>query len=418
MSSATRARVLHLVMPSACDDDGLLACAAVLAGERRFEHDVLVIGNASDERRAASLGPAIVDRVLATSMPSFASRGHLGDGWAAARRAAAWLGDREASRQRVSIVQAWCSQSLKLAMKLRSSARLDAPVVLALTSAAQARAAAQDDSARAIGCGASGLPARGATVVARSEAIARTLLTNLAPAEAAELGQRVRVLPFASTAHRRRTIAERQRARAVMGLSPQQPVILWWSSSLTSEHACLFAFTLGLAFTTGHTSIGVVRRGVPDLSRASRFVRDHGSRWGLIATDASFAEAVSIADACVLDVCGGGGDGVDAPVSARAAAPMLLEMARQQQVPVLGVTDALEVATGRCVDGVWMCPRSPAAIARELIDLCDARGGGRPSGWDVPKGPSDARGSTIGDGWDEVLGRTATPGCAVSSVEA
>lgn len=314
-------RVLHLID---LRDDALEARAACRAavGIRSAAHRVIGVGSNADAARVRD-----ADVPIDAVAPAIGPLIELGS-----RRMKRLISDRDgtdASRPWADVVQCWSPELLGMA-RLASGQRTP-PRVCGLLRPPVRTPAGLDRLRLEFGF-------RFASTFAFDRHVRSTWAEIVSARRGGrELEQDIRLLspPRPSPFDPRR----RSAARAALGLHAQDIAIGLLADPPGAGHAAAFAFLLGLVFTTGARLVGIVRQGDERLRRASRFIRLHGRRWGLVVARSGGSPGDPF-DACDLAVwlttdsrSGGGGDWSD-PTNAPSG-PLLMLDALARGIPVV-----------------------------------------------------------------------------------
>ncbi len=273
--------VVHILIPSACGDEGLVCCAAALARMDGCAHMVIIVGNSDAEQRAWAMGIESVDRV-----PMCASM-HL-----TVRRVRSVLDARLAGRPAEStLLQAWSASGLMLAARVRQ----DIPRVGVICrspdlAGADIRHALDGATLCAMDC-------RVRSELGVASAGDRSLVAAMA---------RVRLIepPVAGTAEGDapwRVHLDRERVRARLGLGPADVVVGLLADPPEMGDARRVCFAIGLDHVLGANAVALVRRGSRQTRRAARFNRLNARRWDMLIADISLTQLIAASDVCVID---------------------------------------------------------------------------------------------------------------------
>lgn len=281
-------RIVHLLDPAYCGDEGVLACAATL-GIPRTSQSVWIIGDSAAEQRAWALGIPSTDRVN----PRRDWRGRL-DPLACAkgvrRLAAARFGEAGAP----DIVCCWSVQGLALARAAIGRRRpwrvgvMTRPPIGDVDSGPLGRIAAYGlHDATVVALGRRIADAYGhAASVRRGGILLRDNIREIEPP----------VFPHGGIAD-----FDRAQTRARLGLEHNDVVLGMLADPPETGDAMRLIFNVGLLYTMGQQLVGLAPRGVRNHRRAARFVRAHGRRWGLCIADAPITEIIVASDVCLID---------------------------------------------------------------------------------------------------------------------
>lgn len=342
--------VLHLLNLRQDGDEPVLACRAALnVGD--VEHRVIGLGSAADGDRAERLGVLIDDLVTPPGPAAEFGARRL-------RRLLAERDGRGAIRPWADLVQCWSMGTLGLARLIYGS-----------RTPPRAGALMRPPSPRA-GASSLGLArARYALHYATLFAFDRAVRAAWAgPASARRGGdlleQNIRILQSPHRSGDRLTEESRERDRARLGFEREDVVVALLADPPPAADCQRFAFILGLMHTTGRRVAGLVPGGAGHLTRARRFVRLHGSAWGLRSCPIPMLDALNACDFAVWDAVGAGG-GQDGSCGV----PML-RSAMAAGLPIAaGRHPTSEAALGSACPGQLARDGSRNAIADSLARL-------------------------------------------------
>ena len=313
-------RVLHILDPASCGDEGVLACAWAMlgserAGEPGFEHDVWIVGDGAAERRAWSLGIASTDRI--SPRAGTCSRGTTG----LLRR----LREDRYPRAMPSIVQCWSLSALELARRVFGGGP-GAPARVAVL----ARFPTPDEfpAAKKILAGASHSDlATGREVLAAIHPRVRASIGAMM-GDAAEPDRwlhAVRLIdpPVPSLSQR----PDASAIRAALEIDATEKVVGLLADPPSAADAHRFAFASGVVFAAGRPITVLIRRGATHERRGAAFIRAHSRRWGMVLADLSLPELVAASDVLF----------VDSPPNAShpSAGPTAIALAHAMVVPIV-----------------------------------------------------------------------------------
>lgn len=280
-------RVLHLIDPALCGDEGVLACAAAMgiAGEDRpAEHAAWIVGNDADERRAWALGVDSTDRV--------------GGGWeAGAVRGLRRLREARYGDGGPDIVQCWSARGLMLARRVFGTGD-GSPVRVAVIGREQVGDRADDSWG-----GSDAALATGREVIVTLDLATRAAIApRIARAvDAARWHHAIRVIEppvFASEFAGR---GNREEVRATLGIEGGEVVVGVLADPPAALDAHRMAFAAGVVYAAGHRAVWIIRRGARDERRAVDYQRKFERRFGLVLADMTLPQLVAASDVCVAD---------------------------------------------------------------------------------------------------------------------
>lgn len=272
-------RILHLLDPAHCGDEGLL-CAADLIERPGAEHECWLLGSERDERRAWSLGIPTTTRVHPR-----ARHGAL----SGLRRL--WHDRRDHGGP--DVVQCYSPSALGLARSVFDVARV-AVLARPPLDARSLRRASDDDPGREV-------------IAAFDEPTRRSIGAGSRLVDPPAFG------PGGPVAVDRRSL------RASLGLAPTDIALAWLADPPGAIDAMHVAYCGGVLMAAGHRTVSLLRRGARQERRGAAYLRAHGRRWGMLLADCSLPELIGAADACVVDVSPGATCG---PVAASLALSM------------------------------------------------------------------------------------------------
>lgn len=283
-------RVLHLLDPAHCADEGLLACAAAMRSIPAAQHHAWIVGSEADEQRCWALGILTTDRVPARrSIVPGCDPDIIG------------LGRLRAARERAGspapdLVQCWSLDGLHLAR-----------AIFGLGPGAPARCAVVARPPRAPQ---RSLPPDSDLATGREVLIAYDHPTRhaLAPLLSRDGGSHAdRWLPAI------RSIAapafepggpitiDRAALRDSLGLKPGEIAIALLADPPSRADAHRISFALGVLRAVGHRTVLLLRRGATLERRAAAYVAAHSRRWGLTIADLSLPQLAIAADLAIID---------------------------------------------------------------------------------------------------------------------
>lgn len=176
--------------------------------------------------------------------------------------------------------------------------------------------------------------------------------------------------------------ADRAAARAELELEDDDVAVMLLADPPSAADGARFTFLLGLLFTTGVRVVGLMRAGATHQRRASRFVRMHGRRWGLISSHHSTDFLLAAADAAVWDV----GDAHRGGVASAGAVTIGRAIARG--VPVAAARHPLSLeALGVAGNGLVARDATLSALAERLLPWCRDAALRRDLGSRLARGP-------------------------------
>ena len=299
-------RVVHVLAPRTAGDEGVAACAAVLA-QSPTPQGVVIVGDARDEARAWAMGVRSVFRLTPLLGRPANSRGAL-------RRILAGM---FAADQRSPVVQCWCPATLEAAGVATNLRERRVGVLLRVPGR---ECVGPDGRLRAF--------VGDATLACFDSTVAERVARIAAPSDRFFM-DRIRLLdpPAMSMTG---LGGHRTRIRRELGLCEEDHVVLFLTDPAARGDALRFTFILGLAYAAGHTTVGLMPRGTLHHRRSARFVRLNNRRWGLVESDRPLSHLIAAADVAVSDA--GAPDG---PV-VRSCGSIALEMAAAFGLPTVG----------------------------------------------------------------------------------
>lgn len=274
-------RILHLLDPAHCGDEGLLCAAGLMRGSGAYptHHEAWLLGGEHDERRAWSLGIPTTDRIH--------PRAHA-DALPGLRRL--WAARRAASAP--DIVQCYSLHALRLARAVFGVAR----VALITRPPLDARTFTPASDLEL---------ASGREVIAAFDEATRRSLAPLVGVgghqDAARWLPTIRLLEPPAFGHGGPVAVDRAAIRESLGLDPADVAIAWLADPPAAIDAAHVAYSGAVLHATGHRAVSLVRRGARDERRAAAYLRTHARRWGMLLVDCSLPELLGAADVCVVE---------------------------------------------------------------------------------------------------------------------
>ena len=302
-------RILHLLDPASCADEGLLACAAALAIDA--DHECWLIASGPDERRAWELGIHSTDRVtprprpMLIRDPTVAALKHLH----AARPANA-----------PDLIQCWSPGALHLARRVFGACPgAPARCAVALRPPTRRQLSTPADSDLATGR---------EVAVAFDEptrAALAPLLSRAGPADAARWRPTIRLLHPPAFAPGGPIALDRAALRASLNIAPSDTVVCLLADPPALGDAARMTFAAGVVLAAGHRTVSLIRRDTINDRRAARYTRAHSRRWGLILADLSLPELLGASDIALID----------APSGVPTCGPVAASLALSMAVPIV-----------------------------------------------------------------------------------
>ncbi len=283
-------RILHLLDPSHCADEGLLACAAAHRSITSARHHTWIIGTQADEDRCWSHGLLTTDRVLPRrSLPLTRDPVVL-----AIRRL---RGARErAGALTPDLIQCWSLDAMHIARAAfgtgpGSPARC---AVIARPPIAPQRSHASDSDL-----------ATGREVLLAYDHATRTALAPLLSRHGNDAADRwlptIRLISPPAFERGGPITMDRVALRASLALKPADIVISLLADPPSLADAHRLCFAIGVLRAVGHRTVLLLRRGARHDRRAVAYLTAHSRRWGMVIANLSLAQLAIAADLAVID---------------------------------------------------------------------------------------------------------------------
>jgi hypothetical protein len=306
-------RILHLVDPATCGDEGILACAAAIAPGPApaypTTHDVWIIGDEHAERRAWSLGISSTSRIHPRGATS-GRREFLGG----LRRL--WSARRESFVPH--IVQCYSLDTFRAARACFGGPASPARIaVLPRSPIGPARHQPASDLDLA----------SGREVIATFDDADRHRLAPLIghPDDAARWLPTIRLLDPPAFQPGGPIELDRTTIRESLGLDPADVALAWLADPPAAIDAMHAAYSSGVLHAAGHGTVSLVRHGSRQERRSAAYIRTHSRRWGMLLVDLSLPELLAAADVCVIEA--------DAQ-AASTCGPIAASLALSMNVPI------------------------------------------------------------------------------------
>ena len=283
-------RILHLLDPAHCADEGLLACAASQRTITSAQHHTWIIGTQANEDRCWSYGILTTDRVSPRrSLPLTRDCVVLSLRRLRAARERAGAGAPD-------LIQCWSLDALHIARAVfgtgpGSPARC---AVIARPPLAAQRSHASDSDL-----------ATGREVLLAYDHPTRHALAQLLSRDGPSAANRwlptIRLIAPPAFEHGGPIALDRAALRLTLGLKPADTAIALLADPPSLGDAHRMCFALGVLRAVGHRTVLLLRRGARHDRRAAAYLGAHSRRWGLVIADLSLPQIATVADLAVID---------------------------------------------------------------------------------------------------------------------
>lgn len=319
-------RVLHLLDPAVCGDEGPLACAtavhATREGARDFSHHVWLIGRDSDERRCWSLGLLTTDRVhprpCAFVGPDPTVRALRRLRAARAGRSPEWPPD---------LIQCWSLSGLRIARSVFGAGTGSPARCAVLLRPPERVPSSATDSGLATGREVI------ATIDESTRRAAATVLGGSRLHNADRWLPAIRLLAPPAFPPGGPASVDRAALRQMLGLHDSDVAIALLADPPDRADAQRLAFALGVVSAVGRRATLLVRSGSSSERRAAAYLLAHQRRWGMVAADLSLPELLGACDMAVIDASQNSG-----PNATPTCGPTAVSLAVSMGVPVVSPT--------------------------------------------------------------------------------
>lgn len=308
-------RVLHLLDPADCADEGLLACAEAMCTIPGAQHHAWIVGSEADEQRCWSLGILTTDRVPPRrSLVPGRDPDIIG-----LRRLR--VAREQAGSPTPDLVQCWSLEALHLARAVFGSGP-GAPArcaVVARPPRTPQRSLPSDSDL-----------ATGREVLIAYDNPTRRALAPLLARDGASQADRwlptIRLIDPPAFEPGGPVTLDRTALRHSLGLKPEEIVIALLADPPSRADAHRISFALGVLRAVGHRTVLLLRKGATLERRAAAYVAAHSRRWGLTIADLSLAQLAIAADIAIVDDAPSP-DGTTTPTCGPVAAALATSMA-------------------------------------------------------------------------------------------
>lgn len=283
-------RVLHLLDPAHCADEGLLACAASTRTITGAKHHAWIIGAEADELRCWSLGILTTDRVSPrTALPCTRDPTVLAIKRLRAAR-------ERAGAPAPDLIQCWSLDALHIARAVFGTGP-GAPARCAVI-ARPPRAAPRSRPSN------SDLATGREVLLAYDHSTRRALAPLLSRPGAATADRwlpAIRHIAPPAFDHGGPVALDQAALRNALGLDPRDIAIALLADPPSLADAQRACFALGVLRAVGHRTVLLLRRGARHDRRAAAYLAAHSRRWGLVMAELSLAQLTTAADLTIID---------------------------------------------------------------------------------------------------------------------